>query len=81
MKDLESLSFEAAMERLEEVVQKLEQGEVSLEEAIQLFGEGTRLAHLCRKKLDWAEKQVEMLVEENGGWSKQPFNGGEENEC
>lgn len=70
---MESLPFEKALERLEEVVQLLEQGDVPLEQAIQLFDEGMKLAHLCGKKLDWAEQQVEMLVKENGEWTKKPF--------
>jgi exodeoxyribonuclease VII small subunit len=71
---MSDLTFERAMERLEEVVAQLEQGDIPLEEAIQLYGEGTKLAGICRKKLDWAEQQVEMLVEENGDWSKKPFH-------
>lgn len=66
-------TFEQAMERLEEVVSQLEHGDIPLEEAIKLYGEGTKLASICRKKLDWAEQQVEILVEENGEWTKKPF--------
>jgi exodeoxyribonuclease VII small subunit len=72
-KKMSDLTFEQAMERLEEVVAQLEHGDIPLEEAIQLYGEGTKLAGICRKKLDWAEQQVEILVEENGEWSKKPF--------
>lgn len=70
---MSEITFEKAMERLEEVVAQLEQGDIPLEEAIQLYGEGTKLAGVCRKKLDWAEQQVEILVEENGDWIKKPF--------
>lgn len=70
---LESLPFEKALERLEEVVRLLEKGDAPLEEAIQLFDEGMKLAHHCGKKLEWAEQQVEMLVKENGEWIKKPF--------
>ncbi len=70
---LSELSFEQAIGRLEEVVAELERGDIPLEEAIKLFGEGTKLAGVCRQKLDWAEQQVEMLVEENGEWTKKPF--------
>lgn len=70
---MSDLTFEQAMERLEEVVTQLEHGDIPLEEAIKLYGEGTKLAGICRKKLDWAEQQVEILVEENGEWSKKPF--------
>jgi exodeoxyribonuclease VII small subunit len=70
---MSELTFEQAMDRLEEVVVQLERGDIPLEEAIKLFGEGTKLAGVCRKKLDWAEQQVEVLMEENGEWNKKPF--------
>lgn len=70
---IESLPFEKALQRLEEVVHLLEQGEAPLEEAIRLFDEGMKLAHHCQKKLKWAEQQVEMLVNHNGEWVKKPF--------
>ena len=69
----ESLPFEDALRRLEQVVQQLEKGDTPLEQAIQLFDEGMKLAHVCGKKLEWAEHQVEMLVKENGEWLKKPF--------
>lgn len=75
---LEPTSFEQAMERLEAVVKQLEQGEVPLDQAIRLFAEGNQLALYCREKLDWAEQQVEMLVQENGEWNKKPFRTEEE---
>jgi exodeoxyribonuclease VII small subunit len=75
---LESLPFEEAMRRLEETVQLLERGDVPLEQAIGLFEEGMRLAHVCGRKLKWAEQQVEMLVKKNGEWMKQPFDAEEE---
>jgi exodeoxyribonuclease VII small subunit len=70
---LEKLPFEQALERLEKVVQALEQGEVPLEQAMQLFHEGMKLAHLCGQKLEWAEQQVEVLIKENGEWQKRAF--------
>ncbi|MGA8941748.1 MAG: exodeoxyribonuclease VII small subunit [Thermoactinomyces sp.] len=77
---LESMPFEKAIKRLEEVVQKLEKGDTPLEQAIQLFDEGMKLAHVCGKKLEWAEHQVEMLVKENGKWLKKPFDIEEDSE-
>lgn len=76
----EQLPFEKAIERLEEVVEQLEDGDVPLEKAIELFREGTLLAGYCREKLNWAEQQVEMLVKESNGWSKKPFETEEEAE-
>jgi exodeoxyribonuclease VII small subunit len=61
------------MKKLEDVVEKLENDEVSLEESIRLFEEGMRLSRLCGEKLNRMEQQVEMLVRENGDWVKKPF--------
>ncbi|PTM58533.1 exodeoxyribonuclease VII small subunit [Desmospora activa] len=68
------LPFEEAMKKLEEVVERLESGDVPLEESIRLFEEGMRLSRLCGDKLDRMEQQVEMLVQENGAWVKKPFD-------
>lgn len=76
----ESMPFEEAMKRLEQVVQQLEKGDTPLEQAIRLFDEGMKLAHVCGKKLEWAEHQVEMLVKENGEWLKKPFEIEEDSE-
>ncbi|WP_044640380.1 exodeoxyribonuclease VII small subunit [Risungbinella massiliensis] len=74
MKDQQSdMKFELALKRLEEVVEQLESGEVPLEQSIQLFQEGTNLAGFCRERLAWAEQQIEVLVKENNGWAKKPF--------
>lgn len=69
----ETLTFEEALKRLEEVVQKLEDGDVPLEEAIDLFQEGMALSKRCSQQLDKAEQRIEMLMEENGEWTKKPF--------
>ncbi len=54
-------SFEEAMARLEEIVTLLERGESSLDQALALFEEGTKLAAKCGKKLDQAEQSVVRL--------------------
>lgn len=56
------LSFEQALVRLEEIVKKLEAGEGSLEEAMSLFEEGSRLAGECSAMLDAAELKVTRLI-------------------
>ncbi|MFM9330323.1 exodeoxyribonuclease VII small subunit [Paenibacillus mesotrionivorans] len=70
------LSFEAAMERLETIVGRLENGDVPLEQAIELFQQGMKLSHLCGKKLEQVERKIEILVEENGTLAKKPFAAG-----
>lgn len=69
----DALSFEAAMEKLEAIVGRLENGDVPLEKAIELFQEGMKLSHLCSGKLEVVERKIEMLVEENGTQVKKPF--------
>lgn len=76
----ENLSFEEAMEHLEEVVERLESGDIPLEESIRLFEEGMKLSRYCGQKLEKLEQQVEMLVQENGEWVKKPVHSEEEME-
>ena len=59
---IESLSFEDSYARLEEVIQKLEAGNLSLEESIALYEEGMRLAEHCGRKLDDAQLRVTKLL-------------------
>jgi exodeoxyribonuclease VII small subunit len=75
-KETAVLSFEEAMDQLEQLVSKLENGDVPLEKAIDLFQEGMKLSHLCSQKLEQVERKIEMLVEENGVLSKKPFSSG-----
>ncbi|WP_010274037.1 exodeoxyribonuclease VII small subunit [Paenibacillus senegalensis] len=67
------LSFEQAMDKLEQIVSRLETGDVPLEKAIELFQEGMELSQLCGHKLDQIEGKIELLLEENGTFSKKPF--------
>jgi exodeoxyribonuclease VII small subunit len=71
--------FEKAMERLEEIVQNLEGGDLPLEDALKAFEEGMKLAKFCSLKLEEAEKKVTLLIEESGGSHSQvPFELEEE---
>lgn len=67
------LNFEEAIAKLEQIVAKLETGDVPLEQAIDLYQEGMKLSQLCSQKLEQVERKIEMLVEEDGGFSKKPF--------
>ena len=58
----EELKFEEALRQLEEIVGKLEGGELSLEESMTAFEQGTRLCQLCNAKLTKAEKKIEKLT-------------------
>ena len=57
-----SKSFEQNMQRLEQIVRAMERGEVTLEESLKLFTEGTDLVRACGKLLDEAELQVKKIV-------------------
>ena len=68
------IQFEAALKRLETLVEELEAGELSLEEALKKYGEGMRMAEACTKRLSEAEKRVEVLLKSaSGKFSKEPF--------
>jgi exodeoxyribonuclease VII small subunit len=70
-------SFESALARLEEVVRRLEAGDVPLEEALALFEEGVKLARTCSERLQAAERRIELLVSrEDGTFELKPFAGG-----
>lgn len=65
--------FEECLQRLEEVVNQLERGEVPLEQALKLFEEGVQLSGSCRKELEEAEGKVEILLKQNGKLQAEPF--------
>jgi exodeoxyribonuclease VII small subunit len=68
-------SFEAALERLQGVVRKLESGELGLEDSLKQFEEGVRLSKLCQTQLAAAEQKVEILLKAGAeGVETQPFN-------
>ncbi|MBI1986760.1 MAG: exodeoxyribonuclease VII small subunit [Nitrospinae bacterium] len=69
------LRFEEAMARLEEVVRRLEAGDLSLEESLQIFEEGIGLSRWCLRKLEESEKKVEILLRNpEGEWEAQPWD-------
>ncbi|MGD6815585.1 exodeoxyribonuclease VII small subunit [Metabacillus sp. 84] len=72
----EEVTFEEAMEQLEEIVGKLEQGDVPLEQAINFFQDGMKLSKLCHDKLQRVEKQMDYILREGG--ELEPFEIQEE---
>ncbi len=72
-KQMNELTFEQAAERLESIVNKLESGDVPLENAIDLFQEGMVLAKHCHKKLEKAEMKIDEILERDGDLIKKPF--------
>jgi exodeoxyribonuclease VII small subunit len=57
-----SPSFESALERLEAIVDRLESGELPLEQALAAFEEGVTLSRRCAAELEAAERRIELLV-------------------
>ncbi|HYA88129.1 MAG TPA: exodeoxyribonuclease VII small subunit [Nitrospirota bacterium] len=71
--------FEAALQRLEEIVEQLEKGDLQLEQSLKLFEEGIKLSRLCTKRLEDAERRVDILLKDKAGnVTEQPFEEPEE---
>lgn len=60
-------SFEASLEELELIVRQLEGGDLPLDRSLELFEQGVRLSRECQKRLDEAERKVEILLRGNDG--------------
>jgi exodeoxyribonuclease VII small subunit len=65
--------FEDCLQRLEQIVDDLEKGNVPLEQALKLFEEGVHLSVTCRKELEEAEGKVEILLKQNGKLQPEPY--------
>ena len=63
---MENLSFEESLEKLEEIDNKLENGDVPLDDAIDEFSNAMKLVKLCNDKLTAAEESIAKIVKENG---------------
>ncbi len=71
---VEEIAFEKALERLEKIVEALETGNISLDEALKKYEEGVRLSRACQKKLAQAEKKIEILTRSlDGSLKREPF--------
>jgi len=67
--------FEEALQKLEAIVSKMEEGDLTLEEALNAFEEGVKLAKFCSSKLDEAERRVEKLIRtQEGRLQTTPFS-------
>lgn len=70
----ETMTFEAALARLEEIVRMLEGGSAPLDDSLKIFEEGVALVRFCGTKLDNAEQKLKILVKkQDGGYAEQPF--------
>lgn len=68
-----SALFEESLKELEEIVELLEQGDISLEESLKSFERGVKLTRACQKALKEAEQKVQILLQENGENTLKPF--------
>ena len=68
------MKFEESMQELEEIVRKMETGNLPLDDALNLFEKGIKLSHLCSKKLEAARTKIDVLTKnKDGELSAQPF--------
>ena len=77
-KSSKSDSFEKNLERLDGIVRELEDADLPLEKALQLYEEGMKLSEVCHKQLEEAEGKVEILTKKAGGKVvAEPFDPGD----
>lgn len=67
------LNFEAALNQLEAMIEKMASGQLTLEESLKNFEEGIALARQCQQVLKEAEQKVQILIEQNGEYKTQSF--------
>lgn len=70
--------FEQALKELEAIVERMEQGDITLEESLRQFERGIALARTCQEALKAAEQRVQILTEENGRTETRPFSDAED---
>ena len=69
-----SYPFEQSLEKLEQLVERMEEGDLSLEDSLKTFEEGIKLTRECQQALVKAEQKVKLLIEENGQVTEQDFD-------
>jgi exodeoxyribonuclease VII small subunit len=67
------INFEQAVQELEGLVERMEKGELALEESLKAFERGVELTRLCQKALDEAEQKVDILTRKEDGLQPQPM--------
>ena len=65
--------FEASLDKLEKLVEKMEDGDLTLEESLKIFEEGVKLTRECQQALADAEQKVKLLIEESGEITSSDF--------
>ena len=72
------VDFERALDELEKLVERMEEGELGLEESLKLYERGIELSKACQKALDAAEKRIRVLSEKDGEARLEPFEADED---
>ncbi|MDG2251134.1 MAG: exodeoxyribonuclease VII small subunit [Gammaproteobacteria bacterium] len=72
-----SFDFEKALEKLEELVSSMEEGDLTLEDSLQAFEKGIKLTRECQAALKEAEQKVQVLISENGETKELEFKDDE----
>jgi exodeoxyribonuclease VII small subunit len=72
-----TVDFEKSLERLENIVDEMESGDLPLEQMIKHFEEGSKLVALCSQKLTDVEQKIEKLVKKGDGLGTEPFEPGD----
>ena len=79
-KKTNSINFEKTLAELEQLVEKMEGGDLSLEESLKYFERGILLTKTCQQALSEAEQKVRILLEKDGKSELKPFNPDDNNE-
>jgi exodeoxyribonuclease VII small subunit len=74
----QGVDFEAALEELEGLVERMEEGALSLEESLKTYERGIELSRVCQKSLDAAEQRIQILTEKDGATEMQNFQAEDE---
>ncbi|MDX1434845.1 MAG: exodeoxyribonuclease VII small subunit [Gammaproteobacteria bacterium] len=72
-RDKQQANFEQALKELEGLVERMEEGELTLEESLKTYERGIALSHVCQKALDDAEQRIRILTERDGKSELEPF--------
>lgn len=76
---MKTMDFEKAMERVAEILKRLDSAEISLDESLKLYEEGAKLIAACTKRLDEAEQKVKKInIASDGSYSEESFLEAEE---
>ena len=80
MPKAKKIDFEASLGQLEQLVEQMEDGELSLEDSLKAFEQGVKLTRECQHALKEAEQKVQLLMEQNGELVATPFTEEEDEE-